>query len=157
MTTNTLTQQTATKQIQRVRYGRLWWIGLLIIVASIAGNLLVRAIALPFITVPPEFLPLSTALPTIFFSTLGAIAAVVVYAIVGRFTRQPGRIYLYIAVIALLLSFIPNILLLVDPESAAFPGGNLGNVAVLIVQHVVSAVIAVWLLLMQATETVEVR
>lgn len=154
MTTSTLNRQTATKQEQRVRYGRLWWVGLLIIAASIAGNLLVRAIALPFITVPPEFLPVSTAAPTIVFSAAGAIAAVLAYAIVGRFTRQPARIYLYIAIVALLLSFIPNIGLLTDPASAPFPGGNLGSVSVLMVQHAVSAVIAVWLLLTQATETV---
>lgn len=139
---------------QRVRYGRLWWVGLLAIVIAVVANLIVRAVALPFIEVPPEFLPVSVIYPTIIFTAGGVLAAVIVFAIVGRFTRQPARVYTIIAVIALLLSLIPDIMMLVDPASVPFPGANLGNVTVLMVQHVVAAIIAVWMLTTQAIETV---
>jgi hypothetical protein len=103
--------------------------------------------------VPPEFLPLSTPFPTIIFTTLGVLAAVIVFAIVGRFARQPVRTYTIIAIVALLLSLIPNVMMLVDPASSPFPGSNLGNVTVLMLQHVVAAVVAVWVLITQGVET----
>ena len=139
---------------QRVRYGRLWWVGLLTIVLAVVTNLIVRAVALLFITVSPEFLPLSDPIPTITFTIGGVLAAVIVFAIVGRFTRRPARVYTIIAVIALLLSLVPDIMMLVDPASFPFPGANVGTVSVLLAQHIAAAVIAVWMLTTQAIETV---
>lgn len=142
---------------QRVRYGRLWWVGLLTIVLAVVANLIVRAVALLFVTVPPEFLPLSDPMPTIIFTVGGVLAAVIVFAIVGRFTRRPARVYTIIAVIALLLSLVPDIMMLVAPASFPFPGANVGTVSVLLTQHIVAAVIAVWILTTQAVETVSVE
>ena len=154
MATNTLTSNSRTTEpVQRVRYSRLWWVGLLAIVLATLANLLVRAIALPFITVPPEFLPVSLASPTIIFTIGGVLAAVIVFAIVGRFSRQPARTFTIIAVVALLLSFVPNVGMIINPASAPFPGGNMGSMSVLIIQHIVAAVVAVWVLTTQAVET----
>ncbi len=157
MTTNTaMTNPAATAPVQRVSYSRLWWVGLLAIALSIAVNLLVRAVALPFITVPPEFMPLSTAMPVVFFTAIGALAAIIVFAIVGRFSRQPARTYTIIAIVVLVLSLIPNAMML-GPAAEALPGANLGNVIVLMVMHVTTAAVVVWLLTTQAVETSPAR
>jgi hypothetical protein len=42
--------------------------------------------------------------------------------------------------------------MLVDPASAPFPGANVGNVLILMLQHVVAAVVAVWVLVTQGVE-----
>lgn len=154
MATNTLaTNPGTTGTVQQVRYSRLWWVGLMAIVLATIANLVVRAIALPFITVPPEFMPVSIAMPAIIFTVGGVLAAVIVFAIVGRFSRQPARTFTIIAVVALLLSLVPNVMMLINPASAPFSGGNVGSISVLMLQHVVAAVIAVWVLTTQAVET----
>lgn len=154
MTTDTFSpNSTISATTQRVRYSRLWWVGLLAIALATVANLLVRAIALPFITVPPEFIPVSSAIPTIVFTVGGVLAAVIVFAIVGRFSRQPARAFTLIAVVALLLSLVPNVMMLVDPANAPFPGGNAGSMSVLMIQHVVAAAVAVWVFVTQAVET----
>lgn len=159
MTTNTTTGVVTTRTthgetMERVRYARLWWVGLAAIVLSVLANLLTRAIALPFLTVPPEFLPLSTPAPTIIMTVSGVLLAVLVFALVGRFSRRPARTYTIVAAIALVLSLIPNGFMMVDPSTAPFPGANLGSIAVLSLQHVVAAVVAVWVLVTQGIERV---
>jgi hypothetical protein len=153
LATNTFTTNPDSVQaVQRVRFSRLWWVGLLAIVLSTVANLALRAIALTMSTVSPEFVPLSMPQPTIFFTVLGVLPAVLVFALVGRFVRRPARTYTIIAAIALLISLIPDVMMIVDPTSAPFPGGTVVNVITLMVQHVVAAVIVVWLLTTQAIE-----
>jgi hypothetical protein len=139
--------------VERVRFSRLWWVGPLAIVASILGNLAVRALALALFDISPAFLPLSTPQPTIFFTAAGVLGAILVFAAVGRFSRQPARTYSVIATVALVLSLIPNVLLLVNPEGAMFGGIDAISVGVLMAQHVVAAAITVWLLLTLAVES----
>jgi hypothetical protein len=59
------------------------------------------------------------------------------------------RTFTIVAVIALLLSLVPDVMMLINPASALFPGGTVGSVVVLMIQHVVAAVIAVWILTTQ--------
>jgi hypothetical protein len=154
MTTDTLTTSPVVAEVtQRVRYSRLWWVGLLAIVLSVVANLIVRAMALQFITVSPEFIPLSEPGATFVFTTVGVLAAVAVFALVGRLTRQPARVYSVIASIALLLSLVPNVAMLLDPASAPFPGSTVAGVIVLMLEHVVAAIVAVWVLTTLAIET----
>jgi hypothetical protein len=157
MATNTFTPDTfSTEPSERVRYARLWWVGLLAIVLSVAANLVVRALALTLLPIAPEFIPLSTPGPVIFFTAIGVLAAVLVFALVGRFSTRPARTYTVLAVVALVLSLIPNVLMLVNPASFPFTGINAANVVVLMVQHGVAAAVAVWVLTTQAVETTSV-
>lgn len=147
MTTDTLPAIAEAVEVrEQVRYSRLWWVGLLAIALSLIANLVIRAVALQFITVSPEFVPISEPGATIFFTVVGGLAAVAVFALVGRFTRQPARVYTIIAVIALLLSLIPNVAMLLNPALAPFPGGTTAANIVLMVEHVVAAVVIVWVL-----------
>ena len=57
------------------------------------------------------------------------------------------------AIVVLLLSLIPDAMML-GPSAEAFPGANLGNVLLLMVMHVTTTAVVVWLLTTQAVETV---
>ncbi len=121
--------------------------GPLIIVVAVLANLLVRAISLALFEVAPEFEPFQ--IPRMAFLTaVGVGLAVVVFAVVARRAQRPLRTFRIIAIIALLLSFIPDIGLLVTDF---VPGTTAPAVATLMVMHVVSAAIAVFMLESLAT------
>lgn len=126
---------------------RLWWVGPLIMFVAVLANLLVRAISLTLFEVSAEFAPFQ--IPRIVFLTaVGVGLAVVVFAVVARRAQRPLRTFRVIAIIALLLSFIPDIGLLVTD---VVPGTTAPAVATLMVMHVVSAAIAVIMLERLAT------
>jgi hypothetical protein len=127
---------------------QLWWVGLLMIVLSIAGNAIVRTITMALFDIPPEFRPLAWS-QFIFFTVVGAVGATVVFAIVARLSQRPIRLFRRIAIGVLLISFLPDIGLLVGRP---FPGITVPGVLSLMVMHVVSAVVAVGLLTRLARE-----
>ena len=128
-----------------LRY-RLWWVGVLAIIASVAANLLVRQLALATLGISDEFEELSGigAIITITsLTTLGVLGAVIVFALLERFARRPILMFKRIAVVALVLSFVPDVLLLV----ASVPGATVVSVGVLMSMHVVAWVISVGMLI----------
>ena len=77
----------------------------------------------------------------------------IVFALVARFARNPIRTYHIVAFAALLISFVPDLLLLLNPAGAPPPGGppavggiTVVNVAALMILHVVAYAISVGLL-----------
>ena len=131
------------------RGGSVWWAGLLTISASVVATLVVRALALALFDISPEFEPLATAGRTVILTVIFVFLAVLVFAAVRRFAARPARLFRNIAVVALLLSLVPDLFMLTDGGSAAFPGASGVAVAVLIVQHVVAATVVVWMLTMR--------
>ncbi|MEK7325617.1 MAG: DUF6069 family protein [Chloroflexota bacterium] len=130
---------------QKVALGKLLWVGPLAIVASVAANLVLRFIAVAALNPPAEFMPLTVAQPGV-LTVVGVALAVVVFAIVSRFARNPLRAYQIVAAVALLVSFVPDILLLVNANSAPFPGVNLGTIGALMLMHVAAWAITVTML-----------
>ena len=126
---------------ERVSNRRLLWVGPLAIVAAVAANFVVRAIALAVLSVPVDFLQLQSP-SVVFFTVIGVLGAVIAFAIVGRRSRTPVRTYQIVAGVVLLLSFLPDIGLLL----AGAPGATLPGVLVLMLMHVVAAVVAVGIL-----------
>jgi hypothetical protein len=125
---------------------RLWWVGLLAIIASVAANLLVRQIAVATLGISHEFEELSgiSAIITIIsFTAFGVLGAVIVFALLARFARRPILMFKRIAVVALVLSFVPDVLLLV----ASVPGATAVSVGVLLSMHVVAWAISVGMLI----------
>jgi len=120
---------------------RLLWVGPLTVVAAIVGVLIVRIIAVAVLKPDPLPLSLSWALPVIFTGVLVA-AAVVVFALVVRFAKNPIRTYQVIAAVALVLSFLPD---LAYPGSG-MPGANWPVAIALMIMHVVAAAICILLL-----------
>jgi hypothetical protein len=126
----------------RPALNRLFWVGPLAIVAATLANVLLQQIAVAVLNPDPAFLPL-TLLPPIIFTVVGVLGAVIVYALVGRFTRTPEPLFRRIALVTLVVSFIPDILMLITGFN---PGTTAANVAVLLLMHVIAWAITVELL-----------
>ena len=113
---------------------RLLWAGSLTIGAVVVANTLVRYVAAAVLELDPGFVPLGPLTPAI-FSMLGVLGAVVLLAVVARYSRRPLRQFRRIVLIALPVTWVPDILLLVTGQ---FPGTNVANVAVLMLMHAVA-------------------
>jgi hypothetical protein len=91
--------------------------GLRFIVALIAtpiAGLIVYLIANAPSAMPATVLvgPMSapiTLVPVVLASVMGALAGIIVYALLLRFTRRPRRIFITMAVVVLVLAVVPTI------------------------------------------------
>ncbi len=135
-------QDSTSQPIQQVAFKRLWWVGPLTIVAAIIANVLIRQTAVAVLQPDPRFMPLSQAAPIV-FTLFGVLGAVIVFALVGRFSRRPLRLFRRIALVTLVVTFVPDILMLVTGFN---PGTTLANVIVLMLMHVVAWAISVYML-----------
>jgi hypothetical protein len=139
-----VTSQNELRGMQRTGSVSLWLVSLFTISAAIIANLIVRAIAFALLPLSTEFPPLAWQ-SVILFTLVGVAAAASVYALVRRLTRKAVRVYMLIAVIALFISLIPNLLILRDP--AAFgPGTTILEVWVMMVFHCVAATVSIVML-----------
>lgn len=87
--------------------------------------------------IAPEFRAL-TLPPVALLSAVGAIGAVVVYGLLTRYVDRPERTFRRVAAVVLVLSFVPDLGLLVGDPAATVPG-----VVVLMIMHVVVAAVSV--------------
>lgn len=138
MATGTLTG-TSNRQ---VALGRLLWAGPLTIVAATIASVLIQQIAVALLNPDPAFLPLTMA-PPIAFTVIGVLGAVIVFGLIGRFAKNPVALFQRVALIVLIVSFIPDIMMLVTGFN---PGTTVANVVVLMIMHVVAWVITVQML-----------
>jgi len=128
------------------RKERLWLVGLRALVASIIATLVVRQAALATLDIPTEFPPLAEPGPTVFFTAVGVFGATAVFAVVRRRSDRPEVLFRWIAVGVLLLSSLPDLWLLSEGATSAFPGATPAAVGVLMLMHVVAAAVIVWFL-----------
>jgi hypothetical protein len=129
-----------------MRRGRLWWVGLQALIASVLANLVIRAAAMAVFDIPAEFPPLQGPGPTIVFTVAGVLAAVIVFAAVRRFTSGAVPLFRAIAIVALLLSLTPDVWMFTTGARPAFPGATVASVGTLMLMHVVTAATVVWML-----------
>ena len=129
-----------------IQLKKLWWVGPLTVLAAIIGVLIVRVIAMAILT--PPFAPglEMIALPIVLTLVL-CTAAVLVFALVGRFAKNPVRTYIIISSIFLVISFLPDILAV----SAPFPGAGWPYSITLMIMHVVAGFITVYMLIKLTT------
>ncbi len=132
----------STRESERVAPGRLWWAGPLAILASVGANVATRYIAGMFLAIPPEFEPLHYR-DIILLTAGGVTGAVLTFAAVSRLARRPLQLFRRVSVVALVLSFVPDIGLMV---SQAMPGTTGMTVSLLMLLHVVAAVVSVGIL-----------
>lgn len=126
----------------RISMGRIWLAGGLAYVLSVLANAIVRIIVKAVFPISPLFAALQEWNGIFFLTFIGVLGATIVFAILSRLTKHAVKIFYGLAVIFLLLSFVPNILMLTTNG----PGATVPAVAGLMVMHVVTAVITVWLL-----------
>ncbi len=120
--------------------------GLKALVGSIVATSALRWAAVAALDIPTDFPPLAGPGPTIFFTTVGALGAIAVFAVLRRRSDRPEYLFRWIAVGILLLSTLPDLALLSDGAAASFPGATPTAVGVLMLMHVVAAAVIVWFL-----------
>jgi hypothetical protein len=124
-----------------VNWGRFALVGLATVVAAVVANVLVYFLGIAVVTVDPRFIVLTTVQPTIMFTLVPAIGAVLLYAVLLRFANNPARLFTWIAVVGLVVSLIPDLAYI--PSVA---GATVGQTALLMLMHVVAAIVIVWML-----------
>jgi len=69
-------------------------------------------------------------------SVNGVLGAMVVYAILERFTQNAPKIFLVIALVFLLITLVPPIT----------SGADTGTIVAFIIMHIISGVLCIWLI-----------
>lgn len=123
--------------------GKVWIAGL----AAIAGSIVANLIALPmvrllFSDVSPDFPPFQPG-AIAFFTFIQVGLGVLVFWLLARFTRRPIRVFTIVALVALVLSCVPNVMLALNPAAAPFPGGSATGFLALIIFHFIAGAVAV--------------
>jgi hypothetical protein len=127
-----------------VSWGRFALVGLGTVIAAVLANLLVYLIGSVVVGYDPQFIVLANASGTILFTVVPAIVAVLLYAVLLRFSSNPARIFTNIAIVVLILSLIPDLTYI-----PSVPGASSGQTATLMVMHVVAAAVIVSILTTQ--------
>lgn len=127
---------------ERVAWSRLVPVGLLTALVAAVANGVVYLVAAEAAGAMPQEIVVNgqgpITLPMVATtSMLGAIAATIVYALVGWFARRPVRVFRIVAAVVLSLSFVPPFTI---PDAPAV------MVATLLLMHVVAAAVIVGLL-----------
>jgi len=129
-----------------IQLKKLWWVGPLTVVAAIIGVLIVRVIAMAILT-PPYAPGLEMIALPIVLTVILCTGAVVVFALVGRFAKNPIRTYIIISSVFLVVSFLPDIAV----ASAPFPGAGWAYSITLMIMHVVAGFVTVYMLIKLTT------
>jgi hypothetical protein len=124
-----------------VSRGRFALVGLGTVVAAVLANLLVYLLGSVVVGYNPQFVVLANPSGTILFTVVPAIVAVLLYAVLMRFSRDPARIFANIAAVVLILSLIPDLTYI-----PSVPGASTGQTAILMLMHIVAAVVIVSML-----------
>ena len=139
----------ATVQAQsgrKLSFTRVLLAGAIAIVVASVANALIGWLAVNLFGIGANFLPLANLPFTMILSAILLVLATVVFLVINAFASNPARVFNIVALVALLLSLIPDVMLLVNPGS--FPPemgtATLGAVIVLMVQHIVAYLAAVW-------------
>lgn len=124
-----------------VSRGRFALVGLGTVAAAVIANLLVSALGSAVVGYDPGFIVLANASGTILFTVVPAIVAVLLYAVLMRFSGNPARVFTNIAVVVLIVSLIPDLTYI-----PSVPGATSGQTAILMLMHVVAAGVIVSML-----------
>jgi hypothetical protein len=117
------------------------------VIASIIAYYIVRA----FVELPANFPPLSIGAIS-FFTIIGTGLGALTFWWLSRRSATPVRTYWIIAVIALILSILPNLAAAINPALFPFPGGSATGFLVLVLFHVIAMLVSVTVLTRLATE-----
>jgi hypothetical protein len=125
-----------------IQLKKLWTAGPLTVLAAVVGVLIVRSIAMTIL--PPPYAPgLAMILIPIVLTVILCTAAVVVYALVARFAKNPIHTYIIISSVFLVISFLPD----VAAVSMPMPGAGWPYSITLMIMHVVAGFITVYMLI----------
>ena len=110
------------------------------LIIAVPLDLAIEAFARQAFAVSPDFPPFQGSVAP--YTAGGVVLAGVAFGVLRRFVRGAARVYVRLAIVALVLSWIPDVALLFINE----PGATVPAVASLMVMHAVAAAIVVTLL-----------
>jgi hypothetical protein len=118
--------------------------GLVAVVLAVVANLAARGLLFALFPLPAEFPPFGLV-PIAMLTAVGVSLGVLVYGVISRVSRRPARTFTVVALIALVLSILPNLALLVNPNAIPFPfpGASSAAFGVLILFHVIAAAVTI--------------
>ena len=122
-------------------WGRVALVGLGTVIAAVLANLVVYYVGAAIVGYNPDFVVLATNGGTIFFTVIPAIVAVLLYAALLRFTSRQARIFSIIAAVVFVVTLIPDFTYI-----PTVVGASNGQMAILVLMHIVAAVVIVGLL-----------
>ena len=124
--------------IERIDYWRLVWVAPLAAAVAAVANVALYFIADALGAFPDTVqLPNGQALgpgPVIGVTIMGVVAAAIVFAVLGRFSARPIRLFRIVALVALVLSFAPTF---------GIAGAGAAYIGSLLLMHVIAALAAV--------------
>jgi hypothetical protein len=121
-----------------VNWGRFARVGLATVVAAGLANVLVYYAGDAVVRYDPDFVELGSAIGDGIFTSVLAIGAVLVYAALLRYARNPVRTFTIVSAVVLVLSVIPDFTMI--PSE---PATSNAQTAVLVLMHVVAAAVIV--------------
>jgi Family of unknown function (DUF6069) len=134
------TTHTASSALKRRGLSAQFWrVGLLTLLAAVAINACIALAAHTLFTVSPTFVPLQFA-SVIPATAVAVTGALLVLALISRRSQQPVRLFRRFALLVLLVSIIPDLLL---PVIGLYPGATLPEVGTLPLMHLVTALLCV--------------
>lgn len=122
----------------------LWSRALVAAALAVAVNMVILYFTKPL---APALLALDT-LPVVVWSVVGTIGATLSYRFIRRRSATPERTFIIVALIALALSFVPNVAFLVVP-ALRIHGINAAGDYSLMAMHVAAAAVIVPILIWQ--------
>jgi hypothetical protein len=138
----------AEQAIAHLKPPGLWKRTLLAGALAVAVNLVILHFTKPF---APALLALDT-IPVIFWSAFSTICAALCYRFIYRRSAAPNRTFFMVALTALILSFVPNVLFLAVP-ALRIHGINAAGDYSLMAMHVAAAVVIVPILILDRART----
>ena len=120
-------------QMRSAPFSRFASLALFTVALASVANLSIWLAAQFLLQPDPAFLPLNLG-PVVFFSLAGAGGAALVYWLISRFSQRPAWLFRRVASVVLLLSFIPDISLMMG-GGRSFPGTTAWTVAALALMH----------------------
>ncbi len=116
---------------------------LIALIGSVVANLIVLFVLGRMVINPAMPLHALSVGPVVMLTTGGVIGATIVYALMRQFLMRPQKPFVWISVFVLLVSFIPDYLI-IGQATGPFAGGSVPTALVLALMHVVAAIIVVW-------------
>ena len=139
-------QTSATTPDQRYPVGRILLAGLITIVVALALNYIVYWIATGMLGIQSDFAPFVAPATFGIFTTGFLVIAVLVWWWITRRSATPEKTFNTVALVALILSIIPNVLFLFIPPPPQSGTATLPAMLVLIGMHVLAWFVTITLL-----------
>jgi hypothetical protein len=140
----TLSARPATVGVDRSRILRA---GAIAVLGSVVANVVLLFILRSLLNLSASFMPFSIG-AIAGFTALYSVLAVVLFWLLARFTKQPVRNFVILAVVGFVLTALPNFSLAANPAGAPFPGSS-ADYLTLLLFHLPPFAIILWALVTQ--------